>query len=344
METSSRNLQKGIIWNYIGTFFVYGINLFLLPLVLSFLPENELGLWYTFASVSSVIQLINFGFSPCIMRNIGHVWGGSQKIEAHGILTADHGEEVNYPLLNDIIRVSREIYRIVALIILVLAAIPGTLYIRSILEDINGAYGLGSWMLYGIGVAVNMNFHYWDAVLRGIGGVAEAQKSNIIAKISQLLISLVGLLLGFGLWALAAAHFASGFVLRFFAKRYARRIIGIENLSIRGRCLDRKLKKTIISNAAKFGSTSLATQMVAHVYQMIVASVYGLAESAKYGLSVQLLSVITTVASAYFNAVLPEINIQRAAGKREQGQPWGCTPALQAAASRSYDSLARGDQ
>lgn len=311
---NKQKLRQGVIWNYIGTVFIYGINLFLLPFVLSYLAPNELGLWYTFASVSTVIQLVNFGFSPCIMRNVGHVWGGVQRIEAHGIDSKVDVGERNYDLLNDVIRVSREIYQVVALIILALALLPGNIYIHSILEDIDSIYGLGSWSLYGLGIAVNMQFNYWDAVLRGIGGIAEGQKANIASKIAQLIISFVGLLLGLGLWALAVANFASGLVLRLFAKRYCVKLIGKDHFLITGRCKERELKRAIISNAARFGTTALAGQMVAQAYQMIVASNYGLSTSAKYGLTVQLLGVITTVSCAYFNAILPEINIQRASG------------------------------
>ena len=294
-----------------GTVFIYGVNLFLLPIILSFLPQKELGLWYTFASVSTLIQLVNLGFSPCIMRNVGHVWGGLQRIDSEGIKAESHSHKINYELLSNVLKIAKEIYFFIALIVFILVCIPGSIYIHSVLEDIDPVYGIGSWLLYGIGISINMMYSYWDSVLKGVGGVSEAHKANIIAKLGQLLISYIGLFMGYGLWALALAHFASGFIMKFCSRSYCARIIGKDHVRTRGRCFDSSLRSTIIKNAFKFGIISLATQMVAQSFQMIITSAYGLNVSAQYGLTVQLLNVIVTVSYAYFTAVLPEINMQR---------------------------------
>lgn len=311
MKNSS---TKNIIWSYVGIFFTYGFNLFLLPLVLKYLSSAELGLWYTFASVGTTISLLDFGFSPCIMRNVGHVWGGVQEIRGNGIVVGGNNNGVNYPLLNDVIRASRDIYSVVSVVVLIIALVPGTFYINSVLEDINPLYGLSTWGIYGVAVSINLYFTYWNATLRGLGGVADGQKANIAAKIVQFSISLIGLIMGFGLWALSVAYLCTGVTFRFLSKKACLKILEKEKFNIKGKCKDNQLRKNIMSNSIRFGIATLSTQIVSQSMQLICTSVYGLEASARYGLSVQLLNVIVTVGFAYYNAVFPEINIARASG------------------------------
>ncbi len=314
MKGSKDTTKSNIVWGYLGTAFNFGTNLFLLPLILAFLPENELGMWYAFASASTVIQLVNFGFSPCIMRFIGRVWGGSSITESDFDDKALNIEKTNFTLLNSVIALSRKIYLFVSIIVAILALGPGTLYISTILEDLPSRYVLVNWAIYSVAISIDNLFSYWVSILRGLGCTAEGQKCNVIAKSFQIIISFIGLILGLKLWSLTVAYLVSGIVLRFVAMRYCLVKIGSENYNPPHKVEDKALQKTIFSTSMRFGAVAVSSQFVAQAFQMIIASVYGLEISAKYGLSVQLISVIITISGVFFNSVLPEINICRASG------------------------------
>jgi O-antigen/teichoic acid export membrane protein len=62
--------KEDVIWNYAGSILNLGMNVIILPFVLRILSTEELGLWYVFGSISALVSLLDFGFSPSIMRNI----------------------------------------------------------------------------------------------------------------------------------------------------------------------------------------------------------------------------------------------------------------------------------
>ncbi len=310
--------RKNIIWSYIGVFFDFGINLFLLPLILAYLPHKELGLWYSFASVSTLIKLVNFGFTPCITRYIGFAWGGASEILADGLSVKGDCHDTNYELLSKVINIAKKIFVFLALIVAVLLVGPGSFYIISIREDIAISYVLVSWALYAIAVAIDMLFGYWDSVLRGIGAVADSQKSNMITKCIQLIASATGLILGYGLVAVAASYLISNLIKRFIVIRFCKKRISHCSDVLHSKCNDKDLRKNMVSNAFRFGVSTLSAQLIAQVFQMVCSSVYGLDIAAKYGLSIQILSFVVTISTALFNAVVPEITINKTKGLIEE--------------------------
>lgn len=73
--------RKDIIWNYLGYGFSFGTNILLLPIVLYYLPTEELGLWYIFLSVGAFVAMFDFGFSPQIARVITYSYAGADEIQ-----------------------------------------------------------------------------------------------------------------------------------------------------------------------------------------------------------------------------------------------------------------------
>ena len=72
--------NKDIVWNYLGYGITFGINVILLPLVLHFLSEEELGLWYVFTSIGALVTLFDFGFAPQIARNITYAFSDRKSV------------------------------------------------------------------------------------------------------------------------------------------------------------------------------------------------------------------------------------------------------------------------
>lgn len=78
-------MNKNLLWNYIGYGVSLGVNLFLLPIVLFFLSSEELGLWYVFLSISTFINLVDFGFSPQLARFVTYAYTGAGVLQKEGV-------------------------------------------------------------------------------------------------------------------------------------------------------------------------------------------------------------------------------------------------------------------
>ena len=66
--------KRDYIWSYVGTLFNIGINILMLPFVLAYLADNELGMWYVFQSLNALVALLDFGFNATVARNINYAW------------------------------------------------------------------------------------------------------------------------------------------------------------------------------------------------------------------------------------------------------------------------------
>lgn len=53
----------------------------LLPVVLHFLPSDELGLWYVFLSIGTFVSLFDFGFTPQMARQITYSFSGALSLQ-----------------------------------------------------------------------------------------------------------------------------------------------------------------------------------------------------------------------------------------------------------------------
>ena len=62
--------KKDVIWSYLARTFSLGVNVILLPLIMRFLSDTDLGLWYVFASISQVVNLFDFGFNATLSRHM----------------------------------------------------------------------------------------------------------------------------------------------------------------------------------------------------------------------------------------------------------------------------------
>ena len=301
--------KSDVIWSYIGYFFNLCTNLILLPFILKFIEADQLGLWFTFISVGTLVNLLDFGFSPTLMRNITFAWCGAKEIESQGVSEV-LGNEPNFQLFFKVLQACKYISLAVAGAAFVLLITAGSTYIHFVAREIPiSIYGI-AWVVFSMAVFLNIFYNYWTATLKGVGAIKESQITVIISKIIQIIVSLIGLFLGGGMLALAVAYLLSGFVLRIISKQF---LFKYKNIGQRKEEQNVKITiqelKVIISkvwyNAKKTGVVSISAFIITQSTTMICATFIGLEATASYGLCLQLILVIHGVAQIFFYANIP---------------------------------------
>ncbi len=306
--------KKDLIWSYTG----YTLNLvsgiILLPLLLKLLSQKELGLWYSFLSIGALVNLLDFGFSPTIMRNVSYSFGGAKKLIKEGLGEINEDNSPNVNLLNEVLYISRKIYFYIALVALFILITIGTYYIRIITAEMAGYNHFIAWSIYSVGIAFNLYYSYWSPVLRGIGAIKESQKATIVARVIQILISLIGLLFSWGLIALSVAYLLSGIVLRFISKNLFikktekfKSLHGLGKKNIEGH----KIKETfsaIWHNAWRIGLVCIGAYFITQANTLICSYFLGLKVTAQYGLTLQVFGIISGFASIIASSYLPVLN------------------------------------
>ena len=77
--------KRDIIWSYIGTILSMGSNFLMLPMIIFYMNDSMVGLWYVFASIGTIATLFDFGFSVTFARNITYCWSGANKLKKEDV-------------------------------------------------------------------------------------------------------------------------------------------------------------------------------------------------------------------------------------------------------------------
>ncbi|PWW31279.1 Na+-driven multidrug efflux pump [Cytobacillus oceanisediminis] len=317
--------RKDIVWNYTNLFLTTALNIILLPFILQNLSSAEMGLWYVFTSFGLLAVLIDFGFSTTISRNVTFVWCGAKEISKEGFIQNTENEEPNYYLLFKLIKTSKTIYLILALVVFIGLSTMGSLFISEAAKgQIAQADYMTAWIIYLLSVVMNIYFAYWIPLLKGIGAIKESNQAVVLSKLVQLLLTIVGLFMGYGLIAIAVAYFVGNLVMRLAAIYLFNKYENVNyNLSqFRKIKIPMKEKKDLFlsvwPNAYKQGLISLSNFIQKRASTLISSAYFGLEMAAAVGLTQQILDIIMSVGNALFNTFIPSMSSERVNGNVEK--------------------------
>lgn len=314
--------NKDYIWSYIGVFVSVGANIVLLPFMLYYLSGDMYGLWSVFQSVAAITTLFDFGFSTTFARNINYCWCGASGLQKSDVVYAEGGRP-NFPLMKRTMTACRYVFLLLSSVALLCMAGPGTIYILRITKDMPGAEPLIAWAFYVAAVFLNLYYGYYNAFLRGVGAVSDANRTTVIAKLIQILVSITLLVLGFGIVGTGAAYFAFGFIYRMLSKRAFLRYQGI------GKSLDgvtekasrqeiKELFAVVWHNASKEGIVTLSNYLANQACTIISPLFLSLHMTGIYSLAVQLATVLSNVAATLYTASQPVLQSAYITKDKEQ--------------------------
>lgn len=318
--------KNDFFWSYIGYFFNLGINIILLPLVLRFLSQEEIGIWYTFSSIYLVIILIDFGFTPTLVRSLTYAWSGAGELKAEGVADIiQDSHKPNIHLFSSVFLAARTIYFILSLAVLLLMITCGTVYIHYISNNLANKFILASWILYSVGGWSNIYFNYLILGLKSTGAIAGSQQAVVVSKIVQLVISAAGVVCGGGLIALSGSYIISSFVMRILAKNIFYKYNGIGEYlkKVKGNITKNEIKKIlkiIWFNAKKAGSVTIASTIMTQSGILFCSAFIGINETAVYGLCVQLNTVLFGVGQIFYQTNVVALTNAKINGDKKKQQ------------------------
>lgn len=310
--------KKDVIWGYLSLILVQSINALLLPFVLIYLDPLELGLWYTFTSLYGLAMLIDFGFKSTISRHISYVWSGADDLKTEGYVTAVEAKDWNENFFIKLLSTIKALYYSMGLILLVLLSTIGTFFIYTITqEDMSLAISITSWLIYMVAIILNISFSFWSSTLKGIGAIKYYNQTLIIAKITQLFISILLLVLGYGILGVSVAYLVSvifnRIILTFFFYNF-----DYKTSRLKGKIkveFNLTLLRKLLPNTIRTGIASLANYLILNFPILLASYFLSLEVSGKFGLTSQVVALVITLANSYFNTYLSKFNFYRVRGK-----------------------------
>ncbi len=296
----------------------FGGILIVLPSMLLHLSTAEVGLWYMFLSFASCAFLFDIAVGVSAVRATAYLWGGSSDIQSAGISKSNTGGDmtINRPLFANLCATLRVYYAVIALGVLLLAGVGGGIWIVHQTDHLPHATSMRlAWVLFAVGTSYATYTALWYVLLQGVNGVRQVQQSFVVALTANYLLTLLGLHLGWGLWAPVVGNFLQGAISRNLQRRHFIKIVSpVVGEWHRGRVQFDIIKRlwpqgwrNAVANFGVYLSLSAGT--------LVASWVGGLKDAASYGLSFQLCFAAIQIASIPFIVKLPLITQWRASGQ-----------------------------
>lgn len=314
--------KKDIFWNYAATFFKIASSVLLIPLILKKLPGEEVGIWSIFITITAFSNLLDFGFNPSFTRNISYIFSGvsNLKITGYEIRNSDTLENIDFGLLKGTISAMRWLYLRMSIILFLLLSTVGTFYIYSLLKKYTGNTSevYIAWILLCIINTYNLYTLYYDSLLLGKGLIKKSKQITIIGNVSYIVVASFIIILGYGLIAIVLAQLVSVFTIRWLSYKT---FFNKETKNALSLALPRpknEVINAITPNAIKIGLTILGSFII-QKSSIIVGSLFlSLDDIGSFGITMQLISVISSLAVIYSMTFQPKIAQLRIKNNNEQ--------------------------
>ncbi len=300
---------KEIVWSYAGTAFMIGAGVILLPFILHKMPQETVGIWNIFQTITFLVLLLDFGFRPSFARNISYIFSGVKTLQKEGVAHAQADSTVDYGLLKGTLTAMRRFYRWIAIAMFALLATAGTAYFYYILQKYSGDWqdAMIAWVLLIAINCYNLYTLYYDALLLGKGYVKRSQQIMILGQAIYVGLAIGLIYSGFGLTAIVASQLISIVIRRVLTYR----VFFTPELKAHLADATPQEPKAILSaitpNAIKIGLTQLGGFLVTKSAILIGSAFLTLEEVACYGITVQVMDILARCAAVFYQSYMPKI-------------------------------------
>ena len=301
--------KREIIWSYAGTAFMIGAGVILLPFILHKMPQETVGIWNIFQTITALVLLLDFGFRPTFARNISYIFSGVKSLQRNGVAHTTSEAAVDYSLLKGTLLAMKRFYRWMALAVFALLATAGTAYFYYILQKYSGDRqdALIAWILLIAINCYNLYTFYYEALLTGKGYVTRAQQINMLGQAVYLALAIGLIYAGFGLTAIVASQLISTVIRRiltyhvFFTPELKAHLHDVAPQEPKG------ILQAITPNAVKIGLTQLGGFMVNKSAILIGSAFLTLEQVACYGITIQVMDILARCATVFYQSYLPKL-------------------------------------
>ena len=301
--------KKEIAWSYAGTAFMIGAGVLLLPFILHKMPQETIGIWNIFQTITALVLLLDFGFRPTFARNISYIFSGVKKLQKNGVEHADADADVDYGLLKGSLSAMKRFYRWMALVVFGLLATFGTAYFYYILQKYSGdrTDAMIAWVFLIAINCYNLYTFYYDALLTGKGYITRSQQINMLGQTVYIGLAIGLIYAGFGLTAIVGSQFVSTVIRRvltyrvFFTREIKTRLAEAEPQE------PKAILSAITPNAVKIGLTQLGGFCVNKSAILIGSAFLSLEEVACYGITMQVMDILARCATVFYQSYMPKL-------------------------------------
>ena len=298
----SRVTRTGVFWALLGPLVRTIGFLVVISLALRLLNASDIGLWYVLVNISMLGSSIEMGFSYTISRFASYFMAGQQDVRKVGMgIQATSGSPPNYRGLNGLIVTAKPLYFRFALFSAFNILVVGGLWLA--LSDppkLQNNLQTIAFLVLGGGTAINVVGIFWHHMLLGVNRVRAYHVLTTTGLLAGYAVSLLGLLAGGGILAMATGMVVMNALPRFWSRRMMQSMIpSAEPQSVPVGILWPMTWRT--------GTTTFATYLMLPFSTVIAAEVAGMEAAGSYGLCMQIGLLIHLFSGSWLSVKAPLI-------------------------------------
>jgi O-antigen/teichoic acid export membrane protein len=307
------------IWSIVSTVLRNTGYIFLMPIVLRTVPSDQMGLWYVLMALGGFAALADLGFSQTIGRFASSLATGEGWIGKFGIANSFTPGALKTDL-RSFTAAARSIHRLIAVTTVVVMIITALFtYFDAKHASSHTTESYLAFIVFLITTAYSAYSRWLSIVLTGLGEVTYVAKQTVKGTIAYLIITAIGLSLDGGLLALALGQCIQPFTTNFLLSKKLESILAKLPTTVNKSGV-LEICSIIWPNAWRMGLVMLGSFLINNANTLIASRNLTLTETACYGLSVQFINLLTTVAYMVIQARIPEIVSLRVLGDLDNVQ------------------------
>ncbi len=291
-------LDNAILWSILNKGFgiIKGpLNVYI---ILNFLDLNQQGYWYTFTNLSAITILADLGFASIITQFVSHEYAHIKIIRGDFF-----GEKININRFFSLIKFAITVYIFVSIFAVAVLLISGWV----IFHDVKSANLFLAWFLYTIISSFGLFLSLFQAIYQGLDKVKIVQQNALIYSIVSTLLTWIFLLMKFEIWSLIWGTLISVPIAFYILVR--------ENPIFWRKVYDFKLEKShsfvkeLMPLQFRYSISFISSYLISYLYVPTIFRSVGSESAAKFGISLAIINVISSVSINWLISKTPKMNI-----------------------------------
>jgi len=278
----------------------FGFNLILLPIVLYFLPTNDIRLWYLFSSLTGIILVLSGALNQSFIRYLSY---------------SKSNNYFDNKLHNDVKELSEfSVLFTGKFIFFFLSALTflGLFFLGSTFLDQFFTIYLNriSWYIYLVSASINFLLSFYSSKLRANNLISLDNFIVIISRTISILFSLIFSFLGLGLFGLSIAFFIKSIVSSFLLYFCSRKLVkNLYNPSKRYFLSDIFFKDLILLllSSSKQVLNNLSGWLINNGITLILANYISVSLFNSFSITLQVFGILASISGILFSNFSPQI-------------------------------------
>jgi hypothetical protein len=315
VQLARRARDSAVLWSWGMNALRVGATLLLLPLLLRRLDAAELGMHYLLTGIMVLAPLLDFGFGNAIWRAVAHAQAGGRELNAEGLEDPPAAESLpNTPLQWQLLQAARQTYARLAWWAAALLAVGGSAVVAYRVAELPAPHlAWVAWAITWVAAVAEVRAGWWGVFLLGLNRPRDFARANFAGYAVRLALGAALLWAGAGLLAVPGAALVGVGLQRWLARREClRQLAGAEPAVDPG--VVRTVAARLWPNARRIGVVALSSFLGTQSLLLISLAGFGLAATAQFGLSLQLMSVSQSMAAVWLQVKWPELARRQSQG------------------------------